>query len=56
MRLKWLISVMALVTAVVVGVDLSAQQAPAPQAARRRKAVAVVPAAEAAEDSIFRRC
>jgi Raf kinase inhibitor-like YbhB/YbcL family protein len=31
MRLKWLISVMALVTAVVVGVDLSAQQAPAPQ-------------------------
>ena len=31
MRLKWLMSVMALVTAVVVGVDLSAQQAPAPQ-------------------------
>ena len=31
MRLKWLISVVALVTAVVVGVDLSAQQAPAPQ-------------------------
>jgi Raf kinase inhibitor-like YbhB/YbcL family protein len=31
MRLKWLMSVMALVTAVVVGVDLSAQQqAPAP--------------------------
>ncbi len=31
MRLKWLISVVALVTAVMVGVDLSAQQAPAPQ-------------------------
>jgi Raf kinase inhibitor-like YbhB/YbcL family protein len=28
MRLKWLISIAALVTAVVVGVDLSAQQAP----------------------------
>ena len=31
MRIKWLMSVLALVTAVVVGVDLSAQQAPAPQ-------------------------
>ena len=30
MRLKWLMSVMALVTAVVVGVDLSAQQAAPP--------------------------
>ena len=28
MRLKWLVSVVALVTAVIVGVDLSAQQAP----------------------------
>jgi hypothetical protein len=31
MRLKWLISVAAVMTAVTVGVDLSAQQAPAPQ-------------------------
>jgi hypothetical protein len=31
MRLKWLISIAALVTAVMVGVDLSAQQAPAAQ-------------------------
>lgn len=30
MRLKWLFSLVALMTAVVVGVDLSAQQAPAP--------------------------
>ena len=38
MRLKWLISVLALVTAVVVGVDLSAQQAPAPQGGGGRAA------------------
>src|SRR4030095_2601410 len=31
MRLKWLISAAAVMTAVTVGVDLSAQQAPAPQ-------------------------
>jgi Raf kinase inhibitor-like YbhB/YbcL family protein len=31
MRLKWLISVAAVMTAVIVGADLSAQQAPAPQ-------------------------
>jgi Raf kinase inhibitor-like YbhB/YbcL family protein len=31
MRLKWLISVAAVATAVTVGVDLSAQQAPPPQ-------------------------
>jgi Raf kinase inhibitor-like YbhB/YbcL family protein len=31
MRLKWLISVAAVMTAVMVGADLSAQQAPAPQ-------------------------
>jgi hypothetical protein len=38
MRLKWLISVLALVTAVVVGADLSAQQAPAPQGGGGRAA------------------
>ena len=31
MRLKWFLSVVAVMTAVTVGVDLSAQQAPAPQ-------------------------
>jgi hypothetical protein len=31
MRLKWFISVAAVMTAVTVGIDLSAQQAPAPQ-------------------------
>jgi Raf kinase inhibitor-like YbhB/YbcL family protein len=31
MRLKWLISVAAVMTAVIVGADLSAQQAPPPQ-------------------------
>jgi Raf kinase inhibitor-like YbhB/YbcL family protein len=31
MRLKWLIAVAAVMTAVMVGADLSAQQAPAPQ-------------------------
>ena len=31
MRLKWLFSLAAVMTAVIVGADISAQQAPAPQ-------------------------